>query len=448
MKINSVSRGFSVPAAFYSLLFQNSPPVESSTGSRFAPSPFRFPASDLLPAPFVLRFLFSGLRFLLSIFLLLIGVSCASAQTSLLADTQLNFSGYVMEMPVYEQLHPTMAELTNISSSEFTNLVRLRLRPTLHIGDNTKIGLEYEIDGLYYSQNISFGLGPTTPLRQVIGLRWQPVSERHGIISDYIDRLYLDQEFSFGKLVIGRQRISWGVGRIWQPTDIFNPINPADFGKIEKDGADAATLKFYLGPLSDIQIVYNGEYHFKSSNYAARYRTNILGYDLAILGGAVDNRLIGGGDFAGNVWTAGIRGDALVSEDQSKPGGYYIRWTIGMDYQFTDKLYGLFEYYHNGRGTLNRFAYDLTALYQGRILNVAKDYLGLSGTYQLTALVNLAVASVSNLNDGSGYLAATVNYSASDNASIALGSLYAYGKTFTEYWYYPQAYYLKLDTYF
>ncbi len=372
----------------------------------------------------------------------------AFGQTSLLPGTELNFQGYVMEMPVYENIHPTLAELTGVSPSEFSDLIRLRLRPTLHIGDNTKIGLAYEVDGLYYSQNVSFGLASTTPLRQVIGLRWQPVDVKHATVSDYIDRLYIDQEFSFGTLVIGRQRISWGTGRVWNPTDIFNPINPADFGKIEKDGADAISMKFFLGQLTDLQIVYNSEYHFKSSNYAARFRTNILGYDFAVLGGSLDREPIAGGDFAGNVWTAGIRGEALVSRDPAKSGGYYVRWILGMDYQFTDRLYGLFEYYHNGQGTLDRSKYDFAGVLEGRILNVAKDYLALSGSYQATSLITVTLASISNFSDGSGYLAGTINYSASDNASIALGSLYTFGRTLTEYWYYPQAYYLKLETYF
>lgn len=377
-----------------------------------------------------------------------IAIMPAFAQTSFIPGTELNFQGYVMEMPVYENIHPTLAQLTGVSPSEFSDLIRLRFRPTLHIGDNTKIGLAYEVDGLYYSQNISFGLASTTPLRQIVGLRWQPVDLKHATVSDYIDRLYLDQEFSFGTLVIGRQRISWGTGRVWNPTDIFNPINPADFGKIEKDGADAVSMKFYLGQLTDIQVVYNSEYHFESSNYAARFRTDILGYDLAVLGGSLDREMIAGGDFAGNVWTAGIRGEALVSQDPAKSGGYYVNWILGMDYQFTDKLYGLFEYYHNGEGTLDKAKYDIIGLYEGRILNVAKDYLALSGTYQLTPLVTVALSSISNFSDGSGYLAGTITYSASNNASVALGSLYTFGKTLTEYWYYPQAYYLKLETYF
>lgn len=382
-----------------------------------------------------------------SILFILLNVP-VSAQTSLLPGTNLDFSGYVMEMPVYESLQPTLAQFMNTSRSEFSDLARLRLRPTLHVGDNTKIGMEYEIDGLYFSQNASIGLTSTTPMRQVANLHWQPVNENHLTLSHYVDRLYFDQDFSFGSLTIGRQRISWGTGRVWNPTDIFNPINPANFGKIEKDGADAASMKFYLGQLTDLQLVYNAEYHFKYSDYAARFHTNILEYDFSLMSGYVDKRLVNGGDFAGDIGGAGIRGEALISSDIINNTGYFIKWILGADYQFTDKLYGLLEYYHNGQGSLNRNNYDFIALEQGTILNLAKDYLVVSGTYQLTPLVTLSLSSNSNFNDGSGYAAATVAYSASDNTSLTLGSLFTYGGTLTEYWFYPQAYYLKLEAYF
>lgn len=369
------------------------------------------------------------------------------------AQTTLDFSGYVMELPIYENVQPILAQEASYSISEFDNLARLRLRPTLHIGDNTKIGVEYEVDGLYFSQNLAFGLAPTTPLRQVVSLHWQPVNENHLIVSHYIDRLYFDQDFSFpngtsGSLIIGRQRISWGTGRVWNPTDVFNPINPANFGKIEKDGADAASMKFYLGQLTDLQLVYNAEYHFKYSNYAARFHTNILSYDFSIMSGFVDKRLVNGGDFAGDISGAGIRGEALVSSDITDHGGYFVKWILGADYQFTDKLYGMLEYYHNGQGSLDRSNYDLIGLYEGTILNLAKDYFVVSGSYQLTPLITVTLSSNSNFNDGSGYFAGTIDYSASDNTSISLGTLYTYGGTQTEYWYYPQAYYLKLNSYF
>lgn len=371
-----------------------------------------------------------------------------NAQTSIFPGTDLDFSGYVMEMPIYEHLQPSLSQLLGTSASQFDDLFRLRLRPTLHIGDNTKIDLEYEIDGLYFSQSFAFGLNSTAPLRQVTSLHWQPVTESHFIASDYIDRLYFDQNFSFGSLVIGRQRISWGTGRVWNPTDIFNPINPANFGKIEKDGSDAASMKFDLGQLTNLQIVYNAEYHFKYSDYAARFRTNILGYDFSLMSGFVDKRLVNGGDFAGDISGAGIRGEALVSSDVLSHTGYFVKWILGTDYQFTDKLYGLIEYYHNGQGSLDKMDYDLADLYEGKILNLAKSYLDVTGTYQLHPLVSVALSANSNFNDGSGFLSGTITYSASNNTSLALGTLFTYGGTLTEYWYYPQAYYLKVETYF
>ena len=381
--------------------------------------------------------------------LLLITIAAQSeAQNSFIPPAMVDFSGYVVDLPVYELLQPTFAQLAGTSSSQFDNLARLRLRPTLHLGDNTKIGVEYEIDGLYYSENVAYGLTSTTPLRQVTSLHWQPVDNDHLTISDYIDRLYFDQDFSFGTLVVGRQRISWGTGRVWNPTDIFNPINPANFGKIEKDGADAASMKFYLGQLTDVQLVYNAEYHFKYSDFAARFRTNIEGYDFAVMGGYVDNRVDFGGDFAGDVGGAGIRGEMLTSTDALDNGDYYVKWILGTDYQFTDKLYGMIEYYHNGQGALDKSRYDLSGLFNGTILNLAKDYLAISGSYQLTPLLTVTISSNENFNDGSGYFAGSLSYSTSDNSSIAVGTLYTYGRELAEYWYYPKDYYLKLETYF
>jgi hypothetical protein len=383
-----------------------------------------------------------------ALLVLVLLASAANAQTSIIPGTDLDFSGYMMEMPVYEHLQPSLSQLDGILASQYDDLFRLRLRPTLHIGDNTKISLEYEIDGLYFSQSSAFDLTQPTPLRQVISLHWQPVTENRFIASDYIDRLYFDQDFSFGSLVIGRQRISWGTGRVWNPTDIFNPINPANFGKIEKDGSDAASMKFDLGQLTNLQLVYNAEYHFKYSDYAARFHTNILGYDFSIMSGFVDKRLVNGGDFAGDIGGAGIRGEALVSSDVLNNTGYFVKWILGTDYQFTDKLYGVIEYYHNGQGLLDKMDYDLADLYEGKILNLAKDYLDVTGRYQLHPLVSISLSSNSNFNDGSGFLSGTITYSTSDNTSLALGTLFTYGGTLTEYWYYPQAYYLKVETYF
>jgi len=380
--------------------------------------------------------------------LLCIHHSDINAQDQDSSLSSLDFSGYIMEMPIYEHLQPTLAQFTNTSQSGFSNLIRLRLRPILHVGDNTKIGLEYEVDGLYFSQNAIIGLTSTTPMRQATRLHWQPVSDNHFAASHYIDRFYIDENFSFGSLTIGRQRISWGTGRVWNPTDIFNPINPANFGKIEKDGADAASMRFDLGQLTNLQLVYNAEYHFKSSDYAARFHTNILEYDFSIMSGFIDKRLLNGGDFAGDIGGAGIRGEGLISSDVVNKAGYFVKWILGADYQFTDKLYGLFEYYHNGQGTVDKSNYNLAALYEGTVLNLAKDYFVVSGSYQLTPLTTVSISANSNFNDGSGYLSGTVAYSAGNNTSLTIGTLYTYGGTLSEYWYYPQAYYLKLESYF
>ncbi len=247
---------------------------------------------------------------------------------------------------------------------------------------------------------------------------------------------------------IGRQRIAWGTGRIWNPTDLFNPINPASFDKIEKDGADAAAVKVFLGGFTDVTLVYNSQSNFHQNNMGFRFRTNVGEFDLSTVGAQFDRRIIVGGDFAGNFFDAGIRGEGIVSADKDNLESNFAKFILGLDHQFTPRLYALIEYQFNGEGTADRSAYDLSRLEAGEILNLSRNYVFLQASYLLHPLVTAAVSLNANLNDGSGFVGALASLSATEDFSIHLGALISYGSQFDEYWYYPDAYYFKGDFYF
>src|SRR5262249_10932039 len=46
-----------------------------------------------------------------------------------------------------------------------------------------------------------------------------------------LDRLNLHISFPVADLVIGRQAISWGVGRIWTPADLFVAFSPVEIDR-------------------------------------------------------------------------------------------------------------------------------------------------------------------------------------------------------------------------
>ncbi|MBN1447027.1 MAG: hypothetical protein JXA28_03780 [Bacteroidetes bacterium] len=375
------------------------------------------------------------------------------------AQVECEFSGYVVDLPVYQSFRSELADAFRLDAGMGVNLTRLRLRPTLRLWDGAGISVEHETDVSAMTQSMLFGEISDITNRQVVDLRWHPVAEEHVQVQHYIDRLYFRQNFTRGSIIAGRQRISWGSGRIWNPTDLFNPINPASFDKIEKDGADALSAKYYIGSFTDVQLVYNprrarlqaeGQGDAPdSSNYGARFRTNFAEFDVSVMGGRFDRRTILGGDFAGNLLEAGVRGELIhAMESADGAGDAYTRFILGVDYQLTAKLYGVVEYLHNGEGAEDPRDYELGRLFTGEILNVARDYVYLGGTYLLHPLVTGSLGAIAGLTDGSGFVTATATWSSSDNSVISLGALIPYGSRLDEYWYYPSSVYLKGEFYF
>jgi hypothetical protein len=65
-----------------------------------------------------------------------------------------------------------------------------------------------------------------------------------------LDRLNVRFALPAADIVIGRQAISWGVGRFWTPSDLFVAFSPVEIDKEFKTGVDAVSVKVPLGPRS------------------------------------------------------------------------------------------------------------------------------------------------------------------------------------------------------
>ena len=364
------------------------------------------------------------------------------------AQFEFNFSGYIVDFPAYQQSKDLVARFFGVERDQFVNVTRLRLRPALSLWRDAQLSVEYEISALYHSTPVLFQVQSEENSRQIADWTWKPIDEKRFTALHYVDRLHFKQGFGFGDLTIGRQRIAWGTGRVWNPTDLFNPINPASFAKIEKDGVDAALVKFHLGSFTDLSLVVNPQRGWNTSNAGFRFRTNVSEFDLSVVGGRFDKRVIVGGDFAGNLFDAGVRGEGILSAVPDNLDSNYVKLILGVDYQFTSRLYGLVEYHFNGEGAKNKFQYDLFRLARGEIINVGRNYLTAQASYLVHPLLNTTVSWTRNLDDRSQFVALVATYSAADEISLTLGGQLFLGDDFTEYWYYPNAVYIKADVFF
>lgn len=398
-------------------------------------------------------------------FLLLFVCAAAGATVPAAAQVEFEFSGYVVDLPMYQRLDESMHQLLNAAGAGVrydrdlaVNLTRLRLRPTLRLWEGASFVVEHETDVLVSSSPVPIPAATGRTNRQAVTLRWQPVGEEHLTLQHSLDRLYFRQNLSWGSVIAGRQRIQWGTGRVWNPTDLFHPINPASFDRIEKEGADAVSVKLHLASFTDLQAVVNfraargqidGANAPDSTNFGLRFRSNFEEFDLAVMSGWFDRRLVIGGDFAGNFLGAGIRGEFLhMFSDDNIRNSDYLRMIVGADYQFSAEWYGLIEYLYNGEGRADPSAYQRARLYQGEILQLNRKYLYAGATWQPHPLVTASAGLLHGNGDGSGFASLLATWSSSENSLLSAGLMLPYGGAMDEYTTYPLAVYLKVEYHF
>jgi len=364
-----------------------------------------------------------------------------------ISQAGFDFNGYIVNVPAYLKLNELLASAQRVKQECVIDITRLLLRPTLNLSESGYFALEYEASATYQSETYSSIVPTSVNRRQLFDLNWDIKKEKRWYIQHGIDRFYYRQQVGIVDVSFGRQRIAWGSGRIWNPSDLFNPLNPTTFSKIEKDGVDVASLKLNFGTLSDIMFVYNPQYS-NSSNYALRIRTNRNEFDIAGLAGYFDRRVIVGGDVAGNLFEAGIRTELILSMKKEDLSNNFIKAIFGVDYQWTADLYTLIEYHYNGEGEKNPTKYDLLKLMNGEVLNVGIDYLAFNISYLVHPLVTTSVTIIGNLDDGSGYIALSIVYIPTDETSITFGGQLFTGERMDEYWYYPSSCFTKIELYF
>ncbi|MBC8485129.1 MAG: hypothetical protein H8D45_03705, partial [Bacteroidetes bacterium] len=128
----------------------------------------------------------------------------------LYAQSDFSFSGYVVDLPIYQFPKESTFDSLNKIEEQFLNLTRARFRSEYKLWSDARFNLEYEIDALYYSSSDDFEFSMSGKSdRQLFDLTWTPVKEKHLNITHFIDRLYFRQGFDFGNVIVGRQRISW-----------------------------------------------------------------------------------------------------------------------------------------------------------------------------------------------------------------------------------------------
>ncbi|MAE94822.1 MAG: hypothetical protein CL910_09195 [Deltaproteobacteria bacterium] len=173
-------------------------------------------------------------------------------------------------------------------------------------------------------------------------------------------RGFLHYEGESIHLTVGRQRIPWGVGRLWNPIDRFNAIPPLAVEGDQSPGIDALDLRWLLDGFDQIQLVYAPGTSHETARYAARYQGVIRDVDVGVMAGIFEQARTAGIDLAGNLGDAAWRLEAVFTDpeqrvwllDDPEPRERDPFWQVlvSLDYNFDigDGLYVLVEHLYDG----------------------------------------------------------------------------------------------------
>ena len=247
------------------------------------------------------------------------------------------------------------------------------------------------------------------------------------------------------RLRVGRHKFYTGTGYAYNPIDLFNVKDPLD-PTYETDGLDALLLTLELPKQTEIQGVVQYDDHLDTTDYLARVKTYIHGWDVALqythyLKERVDWEALNteealtnltqgmsfdafkrefhwhlvAAEFAGELWEWAFYGEGgYVFIDKPDEVGTlkdaakdHERLLLGIDHTFDSQLYVMLEYLRLGQGrtdsadiTLN----DRMAWLNGEVLSNNRDTLFTGISYPVTDLIDFSLYAIIGCNDPSAII--------------------------------------------
>ncbi len=254
---------------------------------------------------------------------------------------------------------------------------------------------------------------------------------------------------------VGRQRIAWGSGRIWNPSDRFNPVQPTALELDQKLGVDAALAQWnYSNSASVVAVVGAGRPAYGVSRKAAlRWQDTWGEFDVALMLGRIGNENMFAFDVTGNLADAGVRLEWMQAKNASE--GVYGQLSTGLDYTwsnswFPNGLYGAIEYFYNGAAGFRFGAVGLNPnrLNPNRLNSLSRHLLGGQLAYDLTALWRFEALLISDLQRPGWFVAPALTWSIFENIDIQAFAQLPQGGADSEFGRFETLYALRLDWYF
>jgi hypothetical protein len=181
-----------------------------------------------------------------------------------------------------------------------------------------------------------------------------------GLWRHLLYRAYLSYEGEHTEVIVGRQRIPWGVGRLWSPMDRFNFVPPLAIEPDQTSGVDALDAKWLFSGFTYLEGVLAPQDHFPDSSYALRLHGVFRDTDYSAVAGVFRDAPAGGFDLARNLGDTEVRLETVYTKSQRSvwpigkpgsaglPGFWQVVASADRNFDIGNGLYVLGEYLYNG----------------------------------------------------------------------------------------------------
>ncbi len=263
-------------------------------------------------------------------------------------------------------------------------------------------------------------------------------------------RLYGGYEDDKNRVVLGLQNITMGVGRIWTPTNLFNPKNTYALEPDETYGVAALSYTRHLNETSQISAVVSqkADHSFK---YAAKYKSFLEYGDFGLnLIHSNDTKMIGY-EIEGDLSDTGVEvrsEGAYIQHDvktvNTEEEKEFFQGILGADYGFENGVSIVAEALYSSR----KFSYEEVMLnLDSEILtNLVSSnlYTAVSLSYSFNIYLDSSLLYVESFNDkNSRFISPTLTYTLNDYNAFMLGTMIHNGPDRSEFGDRENLYYFK-----
>lgn len=274
---------------------------------------------------------------------------------------------------------------------------------------------------------------------------------KRGRFFTQIYRAFAGYEDEKNRIIVGVVNIPMGVGRIWNPTNLFNPRNVYAFEPDEIFGVTAISYTRHLDDTSSATFV-TSQRENKKLKFAGIYK-NV--FDFAELGVNFvysDETMMVGYDVEANLFDTGVEvrseGAYIKSELSSvamtKEDNEFFQGIVGADYGFVNGLNVIVELLYSSK----EFSYEkqLFNLQSEIVPNLvsSKLYSALALNYAINIFLDTGVVYIESFDEkNSRFFIPSLTYTFNDYNSFVLGAMIGDGDSRSEFGALEDSYYFK-----